>query len=174
MLNYKYLNFVQMKKLLIVLVLGFTVFAVRAQDVAPMFVKGDKIINVGVGLGYYTSVSASLDYGIVDEIADVGSIGVGPFAAFGFRSAYSAVMAGLRGTFHYPVIEDFDTYVGLGLGLSYNMYNSTYWNYSYDPFIDPEGGFFIGARYRMSETLTVFGELGYGISYLNVGIALKF
>ncbi|MDA3882429.1 MAG: hypothetical protein PF481_04045 [Bacteroidales bacterium] len=146
-------------------------FSLKAQEVAPMFVKGDKIINVGIGLGYYTSVSASLDYGIVDEVAELGTIGVGPYAAFCFRHSDSAVMAGVRGTFHYPFIEDFDTYVGLGLGLSYNMYSISYLGSSY---IHPEGGFFIGARYKMSETLTVFGELGYGISYLNVGLALKF
>ncbi|MCF8363163.1 MAG: hypothetical protein K9G70_11130 [Prolixibacteraceae bacterium] len=163
-----------MKRILFVIMISCVAFSLKAQEVAPMFVKGDKIINVGIGLGYYTSVSASLDYGIADEIADLGSIGVGPYAAFGFRYSYSAVMAGVRGTFHYPFVENFDTYVGLGLGLSYNMYNSSHWNYSYDPFIDPEGGFFIGARYKMSETLTVFGELGYGISYLNVGLALKF
>jgi len=31
-----------------------------------------------------------------------------------------------------------------------------------------------GARYYFSENLAVFGELGYGISYLTVGLALRF
>ena len=69
---------------------GAAIFAtlnLAAQD--PIFLKGDKVLNLGVGLGstlysgtYYKSqvppVSASLDIGIADNILEKGSVGVGP------------------------------------------------------------------------------------------------
>lgn len=158
-----------MKKLFILAVMLFAVVLVKAQD--PMFLKEDKVVNLGIGLGYYgsASVSASLDYCIADGILENGSIGVGPYVGFGLRTNYTDVLFGARGTFHYPFIDDLDTYVGFGLGARISKYR-------YYTGISPHlnGGFFLGARYGINETLTVFGELGSGINYLNVGIALNF
>lgn len=160
-----------MKKIFFLAVMLFAVVLVKAQD--PMFVKDDKIVNLGIGLGYYPVVSASLDYCIADGIADVGSIGVGPYIGLGYRYHTTLVMGGVRGTFHYPIIEKLDTYAGLAVGFNYYMYNSSYYYYNYNSFhIEP--GFFLGARYELNETLTVFGEAGYGTSYLTAGIAVKF
>lgn len=65
-----------MKKLLILLALCCVAFFVKAQeDVAPLFVKGDKVANIGIGLGtclssYYKMaippISLSAEYGILD------------------------------------------------------------------------------------------------------------
>lgn len=158
-----------MKKLVVLVVMLFTVVLVKAQD--PMFLKGDKVVNLGIGIGSYPIVSASLDYGIVDDILDVATIGVGPYVGFGYRYHTTIVMGGVRGTFHYPIIDDLDTYAGFGLGFEYYNYNS-YWGYSYYKPFRIEPGFFIGARYELNETITVFGEAGYGTSYLTAGIAI--
>jgi hypothetical protein len=34
--------------------------------------------------------------------------------------------------------------------------------------------FFVGGRYYFSEFFAAMLELGYGVSYLNIGVALKF
>jgi hypothetical protein len=165
-----------MKKILTLSVLLFAVFIMNAQE--PMFVKDDKVVNLGVGLGGYGLLSGmgvvSIDYCIVDGIADVGSIGVGPYAglgiynrySWGYSRAFSAVVkAGARGTFHYPFVESLDTYAGFGMGLGFRTYSNTL-------YIDP--GFFIGARYLFSDKLSFFGELGYGVSNLIIGVSFKF
>jgi hypothetical protein len=43
-----------------------------------MFFKGDKIINVGLGFLNHPVISASLDYGIAEDVIDYGAIGIGP------------------------------------------------------------------------------------------------
>jgi len=37
----------------------------------------------------------------------------------------------------------------------------------------PDYGFFVGGKYYLKDNLAIFGELGYSIAYLTVGITLK-
>ncbi len=87
-----------MKKLLLMFVVAcFALTQLIAQE--PTFVKGDKVLNLGLGLGshYYTSyykmqvppVSASLEFGVVDNILEKGVIGVGPYFGY-FSSKYES------------------------------------------------------------------------------------
>ena len=153
-----------MKKLLLLACLLIVFSFAKAQS--PMFLSGDKLLNVGAGLRNYPVVSASIDYCIVDDIADLGSIGVGPYAGLGVSSSALYVSAGARGTFHYPIIDDLDTYAGIGVGFRYTMWR--YWSNNFH--LVPS--FCIGANYPVNDNIIVFGELGSGGSYLTVGITL--
>jgi hypothetical protein len=170
-----------MKKLALLSLLIVFAFVVKAQE--PMFVKGDKVVNVGIGFDEYTNLSISGEYGLVDGIADKGTIGAGIYAGLGYSilnpswysNQYHAV-GGLRGTFHYPFLDKFDTYAGFGMGLEYSHWSYDFWGYDdYDNYthVGLNAGFFLGARYALSEKLTVFGEAGYGIGYLTAGISFK-
>lgn len=178
-----------MKKLLLsLLVVVFTFTQLLSQE--STFKKGDKALNLGIGFGssyyggFYTShmpaLSASLEVGVADGILDKGSIGVGGY--IGYSSAkYSTYwkttnfLIGARGSFHYPLVNKLDTYTGLQLG--YNVFSTKYYDNTYTT-----GGsastlqfaWFAGARYYFSNNIAVFGEVGYGVAYLTVGIALKF
>ena len=178
-----------MKKLILLFVaVAFSLTQMLAQE--STFVKGDKVLNLGIGFGstfygsYYTShtpaLSASLEFAVKDGILEKGSIGVGGYV--GYSSAKwtnyyktSNIIIGARGSFHYPLVNKLDTYTGLLLG--YNIYS-----YKYD--VAWAGGsasssglafaWFAGARYYFSEKFAVLGEIGYGISYLTLGVSLKF
>ena len=188
-----------MKKLLIVFALLCMTFFAGAQDnVDPIFVKGDKVANIGLGLGAGLSsyfkmsippISLSGEYGIADGILEKGSVGVGAYLGFasykyeysGWSYSYSSkttrVYVGPRGSFHYPLVEKLDTYAGLSFGLRF--YNWSYDN-DYDDDYYPNSnstGFysywFVGARYYLTDNLAAMAELGYGITYLNIGISFK-
>jgi len=165
--------------------------------VDPVFLKGDKVLNLGIGLGstlysgsFYKSqvppISASLEFGVADNLLEVGTVGVGPYLGYSSYKyeyqdwgwKYSNIIIGVRGNFHYPLLDKLDTYVGLLLG--YNIASSKEfgnsipgWDYSYSA-----GGIvysgFIGARYYIKDSFALLAELGYGIAYLNLGVALKF
>ena len=178
-----------MKKLLLsLLVVVFTFTQLLSQE--STFKKGDKALNLGIGFGssyyggFYTShmpaLSASLEVGVADGILDKGSIGVGGY--IGYSSAkYSTYwkttnfLIGARGSFHYPLVNKLDTYTGLQLG--YNVFSTKYYDNTYTT-----GGsastlqfaLFAGARYYFSNNIAVFAEVGYGVAYLTVGVALKF
>lgn len=181
-----------MKKILVLFVVAcFSLTQLFAQE--PTFNKGDKVLNLGLGLGtsLYSGVgysgvipplSGSVEVGVVDNIIEKGVIGVGGYLGFASYKwsdyyKYTNIIIGPRGTFHYPFLDKLDTYAGLMIG--YNIRSSS-WIGTGMEITDrhSSGGivssFFLGGRYYFSESFGAMLELGYGVSYLNLGVALKF
>ena len=172
------------------LICGF----MMANAQSPTFEKGDKVINLGIGFGGYGTwgyhvavppVSISGEVGILDNILDKGSIGVGGYLGYasyketGYYAneywTFNRLFIGARGVFHYPFIDKFDTYAGLTIG-----FNSYSWKWhgagsqgAYPGSSGLGSSVFVGGRYYLSDKFGLMGELGYGISYINIGIALK-
>jgi hypothetical protein len=190
--NYKHI--LTMKRLaLFFVVVVLTMTQILAQE--STFKKGDKVLNLSVGFGsglytgggYTTSVpplAASFEVGVKD-FDWKGSIGVGGIFAYGAHKweyagwgwKYTNIIIGARGALHYPLAKKLDTYTGLVIG--YNIVSSTEFgvNPIYDYSAKSSGvaySWFVGARYYFTDRFAVLGELGVGISYLNLGIALKF
>lgn len=183
------------KKLFLLAAVVFASAQIHAQE--STFLKGDKVLNLGLGLGstlysgsYYTGqippISASLEFGLVDELIEKGVFGVGPYVGYssykyeyqGWGWKYSNIIIGVRGSFHYPLVDKLDTYAGVLLG--YNIASSKEfgdpipgYDYSY-----ASGGIawsgYIGGRYFFTDALSAMLELGYGIAWLNIGLGLKF
>lgn len=166
------------------------------------FEKGTKVASLGMGIGSslgsfdYSSqipgISVMYEQGIA-EAGNVGIIGVGGyvgFKSFTYKTSAGSIDAtskwnytiiGVRGALHFTGInaENLDLYGGLMA--SYNLLN-----YSYEDNSGFNSGntgnfgnsagltLFAGARYYFSDNLGGFAELGYGVSYLNLGVALKF
>jgi hypothetical protein len=162
------------------------------------FAKGDKVINLGVGLptylggrGYSISmplVSGSFEYGIVDNLIDgKASIGIGGYLAYtankyeygpDYGHKYSYFIIGTRGAFHYSPIPKLDTYGGAMFG--YNVVGSSAYgahsDWSSYKVNGSEIGYsiFVGARYFFADNMAVFGEMGYGIAPIEAGISFSF
>jgi opacity protein-like surface antigen len=183
------------KAVILILVFAFSLAQLSAQQ--PIFVKGSQTLNLGLGLGstLYTGshntigippLSASFEVGVVDHIADKGSIGVGGYLGFSshrweystWEWKYTNVIIGGRGTFHYPLVDKLDTYTGILLG--YNIVSAREFGtpiYGFHPDSSTSNiayAWFIGARYYFTNEFAAMAEFGYGITYLNIGIALSF
>lgn len=185
-----------MKKIILSFFSMLVVVTVSAQS----FNKGDKVLNAGIGLGstlysgsgYKTTIpplSVSFEYGIIDNLFDEkSSIGVGGYfgytaskyeyniASYNYEHKYTSAIIGARGSFHYAFVEKLDTYTGLSLG--YNIVSSKADNNNTGSFSAESSalylGWYAGARYYLTESFAVMGELGYDIAYLNIGVAFKF
>lgn len=183
-----------MKKVIITLFVAVMALHISAQE--NLLQKGDKVLNLGIGLGstaygagYNTSMiplSASFEVGILDDVLDVGSIGVGGFIGYssyrydfvGWEWKYTNFIIAARGNFHYPLVESLDTYTGLSLG--YESRNVTesgsgivpggYSTLGSGPFF----AWHAGGRYYFSDNFAAMAELGYGFTWLTLGVALKF
>ena len=184
-----------MKKLLLsFLIVSLSLIQLSAQS--PTFINGDQALNFGFGLGtslysgglYKTQIpplSASYEKAIVDNILEKGVVGVGPYLGFvsykweylNWGWKYSNFILGARGNFHYPIIDNMDTYTGLLLGfniVSSSEFGTAAWGYDYSS--NSSGivySWFVGAKYYFNDKLAAMAELGYGISYLNLGIGIK-
>lgn len=183
----------KIKTLTLTALLAFGFLMLNAQVVS----KGDKIINLGVGLGTalysgtgYTGsvppVSGSLEVVVKDDLfGGPGALGLGGYVGYsaykweymGWGYKYSNIIVGGRGYVHYNLVDKLDTYGGLMLG--YNIATSKEFGNSipgYD-YNNSVGGIiwsgFIGGRYFFNDKFAGMVELGSGIAYLNLGIALK-
>jgi len=164
-----------------------------------MFDVGDGVVNLGIGIGstlysgsYYTSgvppISLSYEQGIKDEVLDKGVIGVCGYVGYSsykYRYTYfgsdwgwnyTNIFIGGGGLFHYPLVDNLDTYIGLLLGYQI-LTTKEYGTIPGEDFSSASGGLvfssFVGGRYYFGEKFAVFAQLGYGISYLTFGLSIK-
>ena len=185
--------------------------AVNAQSQDQAFQKGQKDLNIGIGLGntivdgyaynVWPPISVSLDYGVTDDISIGGYLGFtgasdkytgwenyGPGNSNGggyytdtYRWTYYIV--GARAAYHFGKfikVPKLDLYAGLMLGYDFAHYSysttSVYPNH-YDNSYQSYGGFafsiYGGARYRFTDKVGAFAELGYGISFFTLGVNFK-
>ncbi|TNE78581.1 MAG: hypothetical protein EP332_13950 [Bacteroidetes bacterium] len=157
-----------------------------APRASAQYEPGQMDFNLGIGLvptfgagNGGLPISISGDYGIKENIGIGGYLGYArssetlPF--FG-KTTYSYFILGLRGTYHYPILDGLDTYGGALLG--YNVASVSIEN-TFPGWPEPKAAsglsysFFLGARYHFNDQFGAFGELGYGISILNLGLTLK-
>ncbi len=186
------------KSLLLIVSLVLSFYIADAQT----FKKGDGVLNltIGFGSGLYTGggytssfppVAASFEVGVVDNVLDKGTIGVGGY--IGYASAkweasyyggdtygykYTNIVIGPRGTFHYPFLDQLDTYAGLMIG--YNIVSSKWTGSGSSMFGNTTAtgsglitAGFIGARYYFNEKIAGLAEIGWGVAYFNIGVAFK-
>ena len=184
-----------MKKLILTLAAIIIVFP-RLEGQKPEFAKGSRVFNLGLGIGtnlyretYYNTmippVSVSFEIGATDHILEKGVIGVGGYlGASTYKYKFSNngwnitdFIIGVRGNFHYPLLDNLDTYTGIMIG--YGIVGIEYFgSYDENDYTGSSGGiqwaWFIGGRYYFRENWAAMLELGYGVSYLNIGIAWRF
>jgi hypothetical protein len=184
-----------MRKIVLFVVVFLLAFpALKAQE--SMFNLGDKVFNFGIGIGstlysgaYYTKgvppISIAYEQAIVDDVLEKGVIGIMGYLGYnsykyqylnwGYK--YSNILVGAGGLFHYPLIDNLDTYAGVLLG--YNISSASEfgtsiigWDYNAS-----SGGFifsgFVGARYYFSPKFAAFAQVGYGIAYLTLGVSIR-
>ncbi|MDQ3051779.1 MAG: hypothetical protein M3Q95_12890 [Bacteroidota bacterium] len=157
----------------------------------------------GIG-GVYgiTSVSSQspvfgvqYDRGII-ELGFGGVIGVGGFMGYKsivdkyddftgtYKDKFSILIFGARGTFHYDLfrVKNLDTYAGSMIAfhsVSHKRdYPNNYPNYNGPGRKTPGSAaypsIFAGAKYYFAPQVAAYAEVGYGVSWLTMGIAFKF
>lgn len=124
-----------MKKIKISFLMIILVASVQVIAQQNYFLKGDKVVNLGVGLGSagyfgghhatsFPPVSLAFELGLKDCIFDKGVIGVGGYTSFSTykfdngklkSKSKDFVLAG-RLSLHYPFLDKLDTYGGVILG----------------------------------------------------------
>jgi hypothetical protein len=106
----------------------------------------------------------------------------GSSGAYHFDEKWNYTVIGVRSAYHYNALnnEKFDVYGGLML--SYNILSYKYSDNSGTSTFKGSGSYgsnlglsaFVGGRYLFTDNIGAFAELGYGVSYLTLGVAFKF
>lgn len=151
------------------------------------------ILNIGVGIGtvYGYGVGSRTvipPIGISYEKFFTGNISAGAYLGFSsekysdafwgsssVKTTYLIIAA--RGSYHFDLgVNKLDTYAGAMLGYNRAKVSFSDNAFNYGNFAAASGGLaysaFIGARYKFSDKFRGFGELGYGIAWLQLGVSL--
>jgi hypothetical protein len=167
---------------------------------AQAFKNGDLNINAGIGLGYtYGFYSGASSWPLlyvsgekgVTEVANVGVVSVGALIAFKHISFSDAVdnnnwswndlYVGGRGALHFSglKVDKLDVYAGASLGLRFYSYPTLVYNGGYDYSLENKThttlffGLFGGGKYYLSDKIAVFGELGWDVAWIKLGVTIK-
>jgi len=177
----------------------FSAASVRAQA----FEAGTNVISAGLGLGSslasgYTygtqspGFSLGFEHGIWE--AGPGVISLGAYlglktfkygysdAGYVYSEKWNYTIFGVRGAYHFTGlnVDNLDLYAGLMI--AYDNLSFTYSDNAGNSGGGNIGSYnsglgvsvFAGARYYFAGNLGVFGELGYGVSILGIGLSYKF
>lgn len=174
-----------MKKVFTVLCFSMLVFAAQNVSAQAEIDKGNVLINGGLGFGYYYAggvpILFSADFAINDAIT------VGPYLGFttwryrfaGDRWNYTFIDFGARGAYHFSKhlnmnTDALDLYGGVMLGYRVSSFSGPDYGWYDDAYPSVvTGGIFAGARYYFSDKFGAYGELGYGVAPLMIGLTFK-
>lgn len=152
--------------------------------------KGDVLLNLGIGLGY-SYFGGGIPLLISAEFVVHDAITVGPYFGYtsynGYRYGgfsnnyrYTSIDLGVRGSYHFSELfeirnEKVDVYGGAALGYSITGTNYDYRFYGLsDPYPNRvQFGLHAGTRYFFTEKIAGFGELGFGLATLALGLTFK-
>ncbi len=176
-----------MKKISILLILASVFFFDTKQLSAQAYESGSKVLNLGVGVGGRHALGigaiASFEVGIW-ETGDFGVIGLGVMGGVRYATnavflddyRYTEIAVAPRGTYHFTVIpvEDLDVYAAVQIVFDFENRSSKNNNSADRTSTIVYPAFIAGVRYYFSDSFGVFAELGYNLTYLTGGIALKF
>jgi hypothetical protein len=181
----------KMKKILICV---FSLLVINTAYGQGNFEKGANVLSLGLGFGSslgggysYGSqtpgISVQFEHGMW-EVGGPGVISLGGYLgykSFGYdysiyNQTWKYTIVGLRSAYHYNGIrsEDWDVFGGAMLSFNILSYDDNDPGFDYNA---SSGLFFtvyVGGRYYFTPSVAAFAELGYGISYLNLGVAFKF
>jgi hypothetical protein len=182
----------------ILMVIGFlTITNVYSQKSAPLDPMSQGTWVAGIGIGAGTHVWGN-GYGFgpgFKAFFENGTFQLGPgvltlggefgFSYFSYHWTFGRItyreywlnnMFGARSAYHYGwKVPGLDTYGGipLGLGFTSNAHNSAL-GYLPSHVIYPYLGIFFGASYFFNDMIGVNGEVGYNVTYANIGVIFKF
>ncbi|MDT7827563.1 hypothetical protein RQM65_02650 [Pricia sp. S334] len=183
-----------MKKTFKLLAMAVITFCTAQSISAQEFDQGTNVINAGIGFGgnfnyggigtssQGLGLSASYERGIW-ETGDFGIVSLGAYLGYksytsktvfgGSRYDFNYTIIGARGAFHYIGldVENLDVYGGAMLSLNIASYDG---NFDNDLSTRPSGTIFVGGRYYFTDSIGVFAEAGYGVSFLTIGAAFRF
>lgn len=163
---------------------------------AQMYTKGQQDLHLGVGVGttlygsgYHSilpPINIAYEKGITQNIGVGGYLGYATsrydYAGLDYSWRYSYTILGARAAYHYDLFKKpkLDTYGGamLGFAIARARFRSDNPALNENDYNSPSSGGvtwsgFVGARYQFKEKIGAYAELGYGVSWLNLGLRMK-
>ena len=167
----------------------------NAKVIAQTIKTGDRLLNLGIGFIKQLPdggsekltippIPISFEYIVKDGLFNGnGALGFGGFLGYSaakqnfYSENYksSRFIIGARGYVHYALVEKLDTYAGVLLGYKSDVTKYSYSDYPENKTSDGKAtlNVFAGCRYFLTEKIAGMAELGWGMSIVTIGVAVK-
>ena len=167
-----------MKNVLIVLMIMMMIGCLTTTATAQ-FEIGKNYLGPRVGIGAYGSglaFGAAYEYGVTPEIGVGGLLDYYSYD-WGYGISYTFIDFGIQGNYHFGKLlkwdNKLDPYAGLVLGYeSVHVNGLGVYSAAYSSGLQLGGQ--AGLRYFLSPHVALFGQVGFGYTYLKVGVDFKF
>jgi hypothetical protein len=170
-----------------------TITNVYSQKSAPEnpMDQGSWIINVGVGPGthvfgngygfgpgfkvFFENGTWQLGPGVLSLGGEIGFSFFSYKFGDGYHESWVNFMFGARSAYHYGWnVRGLDTYAGIPLGIGFSVHSyDKYAGYLGSTPVYPYLGIFVGSSYFFNDFIGINGELGYNVTYANLGVIFK-
>jgi hypothetical protein len=165
-------------------------FAQRYGNSNPM-TQGSWILGVGMGPAthffgngygfgpglkvFFENGTWQLGPGILSLGGDVGFSYFSENYLDAGRESWINFMFGARSAYHYGWgVAGLDTYGGIPLGIGFSAYtHNNVEGYRGHQGVFPYVGIFLGTSYFFNDTFGINGEVGYNVTYANLGVVFK-
>jgi hypothetical protein len=149
--------------------------------------KGKSFVGPRLGLGIHGSgiaLGGGYEYGVTEVISIGALIDYYTWSTTGwgvFGGKYTYIIVGAQGNYHFGEALKWDSkldpFAGLILG-----YENVSWSWDKNPgniLWEPSAsgivlGGQVGMRYFVSPTLALYGQAGFGLTFLKAGVDFKF
>jgi hypothetical protein len=150
------------------------------------YVKGKSYLGPRIGIGVHGSnfaFGAGYEYGVTEDIS-VGALidyyqwSYNAWAGYGGK--YTYIVFGAQGNYHFGKLLKWDSKLDpfAGVVLAYENISWKWDNRAYALWTASSSGLVFGAqagiRYFVSPAVALYGQAGFGITYLNVGVDFVF
>ncbi|MEJ7644039.1 MAG: hypothetical protein WKF87_05565 [Chryseolinea sp.] len=165
----------------VVLLISFSQTRLFAQGVE----KGDFLLSPGIGFGYL--YAGGVTFGVTGEYAFTDEISGGGYLAYtrwdyGFGSTdigYNFIDFGARASYHFAKLlklkdMKFDPYAGAQVGFVSSSFDYDGPGYSDGYNGGIRGGLYAGARYFVKDNIGFYGEVGFALCPIMIGVTFKF
>ncbi|MCR9154520.1 MAG: hypothetical protein NXI09_10455 [Bacteroidetes bacterium] len=132
--------------------------------IPPIGLMAEYAINKNMVGGFYAGYSSA------ENQSDI----------FNLKWRDNFIIVGIRGSYNYELVKNFDVYAGgfFGYSVASSVLIEGDWPLGTNllglAVNDTRIAAFVGARYLIDNRFGVFGELGYGISFINLGVTVNF
>jgi hypothetical protein len=176
-------NLTIMKKTISIFALGLLLMGV-VQTANAQYQKGDKELKVGVGV-FGLGINGTAQYTIMDDLSVGLYVGYERLTVNYLISkfSYNSITIGPVATYQLNNLlkmgdNKFGVYATGGFILNTYSYSDDYWiaygGTNKKSYTDPQALLRLGSTYNFSENLKLFADAGYGGSWIQGGVCLKF
>jgi hypothetical protein len=145
---------------------------IQFKSISPSIGFGSALKKIGEN-GKLPVIQVAFDFDVANKIRVSPFIGYTTSETKFLNSTidYSSFLIGAKGKYELDDAKNYSLYLPFAIAINSTKASNSYGTISTD--LDLAYSFGVGGSYNLAKSVSIFAELGYGISILNVGVTFN-